>query len=91
MGRKCVIEKCKSGLQSCKDKLSFFTVPKNKLEQWKKAIDFGRRALTSRDTICEKHFKESDIIREIRTPIYSVKSFFRTNLFGKILFPLSNI
>ncbi|XP_063929970.1 uncharacterized protein LOC135142222 [Zophobas morio] len=71
MGRKCVVPKCKSGLKSCLEKVSLFSIPKNKLEIWQKALPTKGRQLTYRDCVCMKHFRESDIIREVKTDVFT--------------------
>lgn len=60
--------KCNSGYDSCKEKVSVFQAPKDAklFSQWKNAVlPFARsdRPFTEKDFVCEKHFKDSDIIR----------------------------
>ncbi|XP_044271340.1 uncharacterized protein LOC123015594 [Tribolium madens] len=73
MVTRCVVHGCKSTSDSSKEKVSFFQVPKAKLKLWQKIVRTKHRPLTIKDRICEKHFKESDIIKEIITPLYSYK------------------
>jgi hypothetical protein len=80
MGRKCVVPGCKSGYKSEKNQLSVFFIPKAKLEEWQKRIPRNDRNLTEKDVVCEKHFMPEYVIREIKTPEYSVS----TNLYKLI-------
>lgn len=65
MNRKCYVPYCKSGYENCKIKYSVFRVPKDEetRKEWGRAIKRIDKELTDKDCVCEKHFKESDIIR----------------------------
>lgn len=72
MGRKCFVPRCNSGYDSCPDKVSLFSVPKDKVNEWQAIIPRSDRKLRTRDCVCEKHFLEEFIIREVITETYSV-------------------
>lgn len=59
MGKKCFVPRCKSGYDSCKEKVSLFSVPKteDRLEVWRRAIGRKDRVLQATDCVCEKHFE----------------------------------
>lgn len=63
---KCVCVGCKSGYESCPDKVHCFTVPKdNKLrKQWQIAIWRDDIKLKGGEVVCQKHFHPEDILRE---------------------------
>lgn len=58
MGKKCFVPNCKSGYDSCKDKVCMFSVPKetSRLQAWRDAIQREDRVLRPGDYVCEKHF-----------------------------------
>lgn len=66
--RACFAPNCKTGYRTNKsgEKLSMFCAPKNPLdfELWKKSIPRKDKLLTTKDVLCERHFKPGDIIRE---------------------------
>lgn len=72
MGRKCFVPKCKSSYYNSKEKVSLFRVPKDKINEWQAKIPRTDRNLTERDYVCEKHFSQSFIIKEVNTETYSV-------------------
>ncbi|KAM7289494.1 uncharacterized protein ISCGN_029623 [Ixodes scapularis] len=59
MGKKCFVPRCKSGYDSCNEKVSLFSVPKteDRLEVWRRAIGRKDRVLQATDCVCEKHFE----------------------------------
>lgn len=63
--RKCFAPNCRSGYKNEK-KTSIFSVPKNELDFkiWQKCIPRSDRLLQRNDSLCEKHFKREDIIRD---------------------------
>ncbi|CAN7995812.1 unnamed protein product, partial [Ixodes hexagonus] len=65
MGRKCCVENCKSGYDSCKEKVTIFRVPKDpeRLEAWARAIARKHRSLGPNDGVCCKHFPEDMIMK----------------------------
>ncbi|CAN7995612.1 unnamed protein product, partial [Ixodes hexagonus] len=65
MGRKCFVPNCNSGYQTCKEKVTLFSAPSDpeRLVQWTHAIPRKDRPLTSKDTVCAKHFAEDMVLR----------------------------
>ncbi|KAJ8917399.1 hypothetical protein NQ315_002423 [Exocentrus adspersus] len=65
MGRKCAVPHCYTGYRKCKEKASLYRVPDDDffLNKWQEAIARGDRPITPKDYVCEKHFKEDDILR----------------------------
>ena len=63
MPQKCIVNNCKSGYDSSKEKLHFFYVPKDayKRKLWAKAINRPNFNIKARQAVCEKHFKPEDI------------------------------
>lgn len=76
MGRKCCVPRCNTGYNSNKEKISLFKIPVNKLEEWSRTIPRKDRKLTTRDHVCVKHFKDDEIITEIKTDAYSVSLYY---------------
>ncbi|XP_046595750.1 uncharacterized protein LOC107223825 isoform X2 [Neodiprion lecontei] len=64
MPRSCVVSKCKTGYKSLKVKRSVFKAPSNVelFDKWKAVLPEGVR-LTATKFVCERHFKEEDIVR----------------------------
>lgn len=58
----CVVPNCKTGYRSLKVKRSVFKVPRNEglSTKWKAVIP----RLKKSSFVCERHFKEEDIIRK---------------------------
>jgi THAP domain len=58
----CYVPNCSS---SGKDKVSFFRAPKDqtRFAAWEKAINRLNLPLSRSSYVCERHFKECDIIR----------------------------
>lgn len=65
MGKKCFIPRCNTGYDSCQEKLSLFSVPKNpaRLQAWQDAIPRKHRLLKTTDYVCEKHFEPAYVIK----------------------------
>ena len=68
MGRKCFVQNCKTGYDTCGEKLSLFRVPNCQdrgelIKKWQFAIPRRDRKLSLKDYVCEKHFQPGDIIR----------------------------
>lgn len=61
---KCCVVYCKSGYRNNHDKVTQFSVPKNKelREKWAKAIPRKNFILTEKHYVCSKHFAEQDLI-----------------------------
>ncbi|XP_046746176.1 uncharacterized protein LOC124411225 isoform X2 [Diprion similis] len=64
MPRSCVVPKCKTGYKSFKVKRSVFKAPSNVelFDKWKAVLPEGVR-LTATKFVCERHFREEDIVR----------------------------
>lgn len=65
MGRKCFVPRCNTGYDSCQEKLSLFSAPKNpaRLQAWRNAIPRKDRVLKTTDFVCEKHFEPAYVIK----------------------------
>lgn len=65
MGRKCAVPHCYTGYRKCKEKASLYRVPDDDffLSKWQEAIAREDRPITPKDYVCEKHFKDDDILR----------------------------
>lgn len=65
MGKKCFVPRCNTGYDSCQEKLSLFSVPKNpaRLQAWRDAIPRKDRVLKPTDYVCEKHFEPAYVIK----------------------------
>ncbi|CAG9814773.1 unnamed protein product [Phaedon cochleariae] len=65
MGRKCSVPHCYTGYRQCKEKAALYKVPDDDffLSKWQEAIARDDRPITPKDFVCEKHFKEEDILR----------------------------
>jgi hypothetical protein len=67
MRERCAVLDCKTGSDCGNERVTLFPIPKNKLVIWQKALPYIDKKLTHRDVICEKHFRKSDIIRDMKT------------------------
>lgn len=67
VNRKCFAPECTIGYASNKQHLSLFRAPKCAIlrEKWALNISRSDRQLSDRDVICEKHFRNCDIIKQI--------------------------
>jgi hypothetical protein len=74
----CFVPMCKSGYirQKSIEKVSLLRVPKDKVSEWQRLIPRKDKVLTSNHFICEKHFSEEFIRREVNTELYSVSTIF---------------
>jgi hypothetical protein len=74
----CFVPMCKSGYISQKniENVSLFRVPQDKVSEWQRLIPRKDKVLTSNHFICEKHFSEELIRREVNTELYSVSTIF---------------
>ncbi|KAG8225618.1 hypothetical protein J437_LFUL004189 [Ladona fulva] len=81
MGRKCFVPYCKSGYNTCQDVVAMFSCPNDpvSLKLWSEAIARQDRPLRSTDCICEKHFREEDILRSWIAYDKSGKEIMRVN------------
>ncbi|XP_071445549.1 uncharacterized protein [Hetaerina americana] len=68
MGRKCFVPYCNSGYSTCNGSVTMFSCPNDPeiMKKWSDAVLRQDRAFRPNDCICEKHFKEEDIIRHWR-------------------------
>ncbi|KAH7952935.1 hypothetical protein HPB49_002940 [Dermacentor silvarum] len=59
MGKKCFVPRCKSGYNTCTEKVSLFAAPgeAERLKIWRHAIPRKDRVLQSTDYVLEKHFE----------------------------------
>lgn len=72
MGKTCCVPMCNSGYMSCNEKVSIFRIPERKLEEWQRRIPRNDRQLTKQDFVCEKHFSQQFVIREIKNDLWTV-------------------
>lgn len=65
MGRKCFVPHCKTGYNTCHDKLSLFSAPKDdeRRSAWQRAISRTDRLLQVTDYVCEKHFEPRFVVK----------------------------
>ncbi|KAG5886875.1 hypothetical protein JTB14_024732 [Gonioctena quinquepunctata] len=66
MGRKCAVPHCYTGYRKCLEKASLYKVPDDDffLNKWQEAISREDRPITPKDYVCEKHFRDEDILRK---------------------------
>lgn len=74
MGRRCRVPMCKSGYYKSSENISLFSVPRNCLSEWNRVIPRKDRPLTIKDSVFERHFNASEIIREVKTDCYNIMS-----------------
>lgn len=74
--RTCFAPKCTSGYKSNNEKVSMFKAPSDveKRKIWQKIIPRADRILTSQDVLCEKHFREGDIVKYIEIGGVSIRA-----------------
>lgn len=66
MGRKCAVPHCYTGYRKCTEKAALYKVPDDDffLSKWQDAIAREDRPINPKDYVCEKHFKDDDILRK---------------------------
>ncbi len=65
MGAKCYVKGCKSGYDSCKEKVHFFKPKEEKtVHLWQKFIGRNDLKLEKFHSVCHKHFDDADIVKE---------------------------
>uniref|UniRef100_A0A0C9R0H3 Thap2 protein n=1 Tax=Fopius arisanus TaxID=64838 RepID=A0A0C9R0H3_9HYME len=60
----CIVSSCKAGYRTNPERVSFFSIPKDKSlrDQWARAIRRDKGDLKSHHRVCSKHFRACDII-----------------------------
>ncbi|XP_046451608.1 uncharacterized protein LOC124199728 isoform X1 [Daphnia pulex] len=64
MSAKCYVKGCKSGYESCKEKVHFFRPKEEKtVHLWQKFIGRNDLKLEKFHSVCHKHFDDADIVK----------------------------